>query len=284
MKDRRTQDLADFFNQPGEVACIRLARVRGSSPREAGAVLYASQTATFGTIGGGQLEYMALDQARTVLAKQAGHAVMDVPLGPEIGQCCGGRVKIEIRQMSQADKKAALARFRVLERSYPQVLIFGAGHVGRALARVLALLPLRFVVIDSRAQELSLCDADLEKQLSLLPESLVRKAPPNSAFVVLTHDHSLDFLIVAEALARGDAAYVGMIGSETKRAAFENWCKTHQAPVNTAPLICPIGRSQNGDKRPEVIAGFVAAEVMERLLCPERSKPKTGKDAALSDQ
>ena len=92
----------------------------------------------------------------------------------------------------------------------------------------------------------------------------MRRAAPGAAFIVLTHDHALDFLIAREALARGDAAYVGMIGSRTKRVSFLRWLR-EAGEVDTGPLVCPIGAAGRPDKRPEVIAAFVAAEVMQTL-------------------
>jgi xanthine dehydrogenase accessory factor len=107
----------------------------------------------------------------------------------------------------------------------------------------------------------------VEKYLVPVPEEMVRNAKPGSAFVVLTHDHSLDFLITSEALARGDARYVGMIGSNTKRKVFERWCTdTCDCPVDMKKLACPIGAAGRGDKHPEVIAAFVVAEVISRLI------------------
>lgn len=257
--------LLDFLNAHDIVAEVRLTRVRGSSPRDAGAVIYVAPRATHGTIGGGQLEYMAIDHARAMLARGDDRAVMDVPLGPEIGQCCGGRVEIEIRRMTTADRGRAVGEDVDARAAQPHVYVFGAGHVGRALAAVLALLPVRTVLVDSRAEELALNTAPVGTRLTPLPEAEVRRAPPGSAFVVLTHDHSLDFLITAEALARGDAAYVGMIGSATKRAKFERFCRHEDATIPTAGLTCPIGGQGSADKRPEVIAAFVAAEVIATL-------------------
>ena len=105
----------------------------------------------------------------------------------------------------------------------PHVYIFGGGHVGHALASAFALLPVRPIVVETRADALEGMPADIETRLTPVPEEMVREAPAGSAFVVLTHDHALDFLIVAEALKREDAAYVGMIGSKTKKATFRSW-------------------------------------------------------------
>jgi xanthine dehydrogenase accessory factor len=260
------RDLARFEAASGAVVRIRVERVRGSAPREAGAVMLVDRGAEYGTIGGGQLEYMALDEARALLARGERHKRLDVPLGPEIGQCCGGRVEIALDLLDAAARAAELERLRAAARADPHVLVMGAGHVGRALADALALLPVRVLLVDSRAEELARYRGSAETLLTPLPEAEVRAAPPGSAFVVLTHDHSLDFLITAEALARGDAAYVGMIGSRTKRVSFHRFAaEAGTPPEATARLICPIGAQGSADKRPEVIAAFVAAEVMARL-------------------
>ena len=82
---------------------------------------------------------------------------------------------------------------------------------------------------------------------------------------MLTHDHALDFLIAREALARGDAAYVGMIGSRTKRVSFRRWLRRGGRRSTPRALVCPIGAAGRPDKRPEVIAAFVAAEILQQL-------------------
>ncbi|NNF79095.1 MAG: xanthine dehydrogenase accessory protein XdhC [Rhizobiales bacterium] len=258
--------VAKFLSEHGQVAIVRMASVRGSSPREEGTWMLVAEGACYGTIGGGQLEYMAIDEARALLAKQGEAKVLDIPLGPEIGQCCGGRVKLRVEQVDDTIGTELIRAETAERQAYPDVYMFGAGHVGRALSDAFSLLPVRPIVVDTRAEELALIDDTVDKRLTAVPEDVARNAVPGSVFIILTHDHSLDFLIACEALARGDAAYVGMIGSHTKRATFESWCrKSSGVNVNPAELACPIGVSANRDKRPEVIAAFVAAEVMAAL-------------------
>ena len=122
-----------FFSPVLAADRVEVTGTWGSTPRETGAAMFVTASATQGTIGGGQLEYMAIDRARQMLARDEAQARMNIPLGPEIGQCCGGRVELSL---ARADETSA-------PQNLPQVLIFGAGHVGRALARALALLPLR---------------------------------------------------------------------------------------------------------------------------------------------
>ena len=256
--------LERFLERFEEVVRVRVALVQGSSPREAGAEMYVLMGGMYGTIGGGQLEYMALDRARQMLAAGQDHTVMNVPLGPEIGQCCGGRVELVLERMDAEARARALDAEAALQAARPEVLIFGAGHVGRALAHALTLLPVRAGLIDSRKAELALASCE-DKRLTPLPESEVRKAGAGAAYVIATHDHALDFLLAAEALSRKDAAYVGMIGSATKRARFASWARTHAVGADAERLICPMGAAGLGDKRPEVIAAHVAAELMTAI-------------------
>jgi xanthine dehydrogenase accessory factor len=150
----------------------------------------------------------------------------------------------------------------------PHVYVFGAGHVGDALAMALSLAPLRVVLVDTREDELMASTVPrVETCLTAMPEAVVRDAPPGSSFVVLTHDHALDFLIAAEALRRTDAAYVGMIGSKTKRATFRNWLTREIGrPELFDGLVCPIGGTAVKDKRPAVIAALAAAEITTAAL------------------
>lgn len=257
-----------FLARPAPVIHVVLCTVQGSSPREAGAEMFVSTDAVQGTIGGGQLEYMAIDKAHVMLRNGERQAEMDVPLGPEIGQCCGGRVAVSLRLMDGAARDAVCLAAAQAQDAFPHVYIFGAGHVGRAVARLFHFLPVQAVLIDSRAAELSMVDPTVTTRLSALPEADIHAAPKGSAFIILTHDHALDFLLTAEALSRKDAAYVGLIGSATKRAKFARFCAETTPGADLTALTCPIGATPSRDKRPEVIAAFVVAEVMACLPVP----------------
>lgn len=266
--------LRAFLDAYPRVVRVEVADAKGSTPREAGAWMLVSPSAIFGTIGGGQLEFMAIDRAREMLSAQpsplrgASEALtLSVPLGPEIGQCCGGRVGLSMNLMDETDRKASVAAAETEDARLSAVLVFGGGHVGRALARALALLPVRATVVETRADALEGFPEAVATRLTPMPEEQVREAPPGAAFVVLTHDHALDFLIVAEALRRGDAAYVGMIGSQTKKATFRSWfLKTAGgSEAEFVRLVSPIGGAEVRDKRPTVIAALAAAEIMTAL-------------------
>ena len=270
----RPETVDRFRGDQGSAALVRVDQARGSTPRDPGAWMAVGPSATIGTIGGGQLEYMAIDAARAMLARGDDTTTLDVPLGPEIGQCCGGRILVSVARLD-ADGWAVLGATAEAERrALPEVHVFGAGHVGRALAEALSLLPVRPVLVDQRAEELRLAPPDVDALLTPLPEEAVRLARHGGAFVVLTHDHALDFLVAREALARGDAAYVGMIGSKTKLVSFRRWLRHSEEPApDLAPLVCPIGAAGRPDKRPEVIAAFAAAEILKHIATWQAKTP-----------
>lgn len=262
------EDIRDFLRREPGAILVEVTGAAGSTPRDTDAWMLVSERAIFATIGGGQLEYMAIDQARRALRSGAAAEPMNVPLGPEIGQCCGGRVEVLIRLVDAALEAELISKAEAEAAHLPHVYVFGGGHVGQALAAAFALLPIRAVVVETRADALEGMPETVETRLTPMPESVVREAPAGSAFAILTHDHALDFLIVAEALKRDDTAYVGMIGSKTKKATFKNWflksADGSQAEFNR--LISPIGSSAVKDKRPAVIAALAAAEIMTALV------------------
>jgi xanthine dehydrogenase accessory factor len=260
--------LKAFLEKAPATALVEVAEAKGSTPREKGAWMLVSPDSIFGTIGGGQLEFMAIDQAREMLARAPESVTLDVPLGPEIGQCCGGRVEVAIRPIDRALESELVKRAKIEDAARPHIYLFGGGHVGHALAAAFALLPVHVVVVETRADALDGMPDAAETRLTPVPEEMARDAPAGSAFVVLTHDHALDFLIVAEALKREDAAYVGMIGSKTKKATFRSWYfKTAGgAQADFARLVSPIGGDQVKDKRPAVIAAMAVAEIMIALV------------------
>ena len=262
------EDIRDFLRREPAAILVEVTGAAGSTPRDTDAWMLVSQRAIFATIGGGQLEYMAIDHARRALRSGLDAAPMDVPLGPEIGQCCGGRVGLSFTPVNPELAGDLIARSDREMAARPHVYVFGAGHVGDALAMALSLAPLRVVLVDTREDELMASTVPrVETCLTAMPEAVVRDAPPGSSFVVLTHDHALDFLIAAEALRRTDAAYVGMIGSKTKRATFRNWLTREIGrPELFDGLVCPIGGTAVKDKRPAVIAALAAAEITTAAL------------------
>jgi len=277
----RREDIRDFLRREPGCVLVEVTGTAGSTPRDTDAWMLVAADCLFGTVGGGQLEYMAMDHARRALRQGVPAEAMNIPLGPEIGQCCGGRVGLSFTAMNADLATLLITRNDREMAERPHVYVFGAGHVGDALAMALSLAPVRTVLVDTREEELSASKVEgIETCLTAMPEAVVRDAPAGSSFVILTHDHALDFLIAAEALCRDDAAYVGMIGSKTKRATFKNWLSREIGqPELFNRLICPIGGTAVKDKRPAVIAALAAAEIVVAALnCDaQRHSPKAGR-------
>ncbi len=260
--------LRSLLRTGAPVAHVLIAAARGSTPREAGAAMLVTDTQIFGTVGGGRLEWDAVARARALLATGATSAVLEIPLGPAIGQCCGGHVSLAITRADEHLLARAEADERVAAAAQPAVLLFGAGHVGRAIAHALAPLPLSVRWIDSRAEEFGpAVPPAVAMIVSHDWEAEIARAPAGAACLVLTHSHALDSLIVAACLERDDFAYVGLIGSRTKRRRFERGFRDIGiAEARIGRLVCPIGGGFVRDKRPAVIAAFAAAELLDAGL------------------
>jgi xanthine dehydrogenase accessory factor len=264
------------------VVVVQVALAKGSTPREAGVSMLVTASAVHGTIGGGRLEWDAIARARDLLAGAETAATLEVPLGPAVGQCCGGHVTLSLARAGAAEL-ALLEAAAVEERAgWPLVLLFGAGHVGKALARALLPLPLRLRWIDGRTDAFpSPPPEGPEIVLTERPLAEIRAAPAATAYMVMTHSHGLDFELCEAILKRGDFAYLGLIGSRTKRTRFERgWRELGLTDAQIARLVCPIG-GQLRDKRPAVIAALAAAEILLALARPAQiSEPQTPGEAA----
>jgi len=253
-----------------ETPCVMVVvtAVKGSAPREPGArMLVAGGELVWGTIGGGNLEKLAIERATALLAEPAaGAASADYPLADAAGQCCGGSVTLF---------------FEPYRWKRPTLAIFGAGHVGQALAGLAPWLKARVLLIDGRDEaelrprvpqplarpyELSCVDSP-EGELALLPA--------DALVVVMTHSHALDLELIALALRRGTFPYLGLIGSERKWLRFRK--RLEQRGFSAAELArvrCPIGLTQ-GSKDPAAIALSTAAELSELLLAGAAGERET---------
>lgn len=274
--------LAAFLlaHQRDGIVLVQIDTAEGSTPREAGACMAVSPNAIAGTIGGGQLEFHCIDTAREMLAGGLHERALDIPLGPQMGQCCGGRVRVVLKRARAADIAMLTARDKAELAARPTILIFGAGHTGRALARALAPLPFATTLIDDRDGVLDGLPAAISCLRMADPVGAVEEARPGTAFIILSHSHALDYRLAEAALARGDGAYVGMIGSATKRTRFvAGFLRDGGRQEALARLTCPIGGDDVDDKRPEVIAALTAAELVRCLLGERRTVSVAGETA-----
>lgn len=238
----------DRAGEPSVLVTVLAAR--GSTPREAGCKMVVTRDALFGTIGGGNLEFACIDTARDMLDGTGGPMLREFPLGPALGQCCGGHVSVLFEPVRPVRLHVAL---------------FGAGHVGRALVRLLGDLPLRVTWIDSRPDAfLAGCPSNVASVVAADPAAQIERLPAGVLVLVMTHDHQIDFGIVAAALARDDLAAVGLIGSATKRARFLRRLALRGLDKTAiGRLICPIGVPGIGGKLPAEIAIAVAAQILQ---------------------
>jgi len=267
---------------------VRVHAIRGSTPREAGVRMlvgggeHSGQSGeVMGTIGGGHLEWQAIDLARKALseahsAKQPLAAWQQTfALGPTLGQCCGGSVDLAFEPLTDATLQAwALPPPRF------HLELHGAGHVGQAIARLLTDIDCTVRWIDERADTAETCGADAPglptpQALAALPphiqfvsteqaEAEVADAPSHAHHLVLTHRHDLDLRIIHAVLQRGDFAFAGLIGSQTKRAKFLHRLQAMGVSDEAiARLTCPIGLPELPGKEPAVIAISVVAQLLQ---------------------
>jgi xanthine dehydrogenase accessory factor len=333
-------------------ALVTVAAARGSVPREPGAKMIVTQDEVFDTIGGGHLEYKAIEVARGMLDGSKGAPLQRFVLGASLGQCCGGIVELlfecvgpdaawvesaatlleeripcvlvasveprasaarlvvtadesygtlgdtptatrtlaAARALLASDQRAYLepersdgARlfFDVLRPPRMQIVLFGAGHVGRALVWMLSELPCRVTWVDSRENAFPKGPpGNVTVVATDDPEAEADAAPSGSHFLVMTHSHDLDLRLCERILAREDFVYFGLIGSATKRRRFEQQLvRRGVSAVRLARMTCPIGVGGISDKHPAAIAVAVAAEVLQAhergsAIVLERDQPK----------
>jgi xanthine dehydrogenase accessory factor len=319
-----------------EAACTHLSRhpavvrvtviaLRGSAPREAGATMLVDALGTVGSIGGGRLEWQATRAARELLGRRdaAPVHIADLILGPDLGQCCGGRVELWLERLTRDDLPWLLAAARSLlrarndhgapspsfavvtefsgrvathrlERSTPaaanlhlqraangdltlheplsaqrpRLWVFGAGHVGQALVRLLSELALFDITwVDSRPELLPTDWAGCVTMLSSAnPIDLIDTTPAGARYVVLTHDHALDYELCRSVLRRGDSSWLGLIGSASKAARFRSRLLRDGICRETLrALTCPIGVPGIASKLPASIAISIAAQLLQQV-------------------
>jgi xanthine dehydrogenase accessory factor len=262
MLDTLKHQAAAWLRADRPAMLVQVLEARGSVPREAGTRMLVATDAVAGTIGGGHLELQAISRARQALAAGTTGAVdWGVALGPTLGQCCGGALTLRTRPLDDG----ALA-------AWPDELplftlqLYGAGHVGRAIAALLETLPCRVQWIDEREAEFPAApSAPNIQRLCVEPvQAEVRQAPPGAFYLVLTHRHDLDLVLTEAILRRGDAGFLGLIGSATKRARFLHRLEARGLSVESLTrLTCPIGLPGITGKQPEVIAVAAVAQLLQ---------------------
>ena len=246
--------LSDLCARDIPCVLITVTQVKGSTPREAGTKMLVTADDQFGTIGGGNLEFQAIDKARELLSTFIGNVHSeDYALGPSLAQCCGGSVSVLLEPFIKNNKT---------------LYIFGAGHVGKELVKTLDNLPVLIKWVDQREGEFPRkLPINVKKIVTSSPEAEIRDMEEGSYIIVMTHSHDLDMEIVRSAFDIGGFEYLGLIGSDTKRIKFEK--RLIAAGVKKeelSRLICPIGIDGITGKHPREIAISVAAELLGKNL------------------
>ena len=330
--------MTDLFGQTDR-ACpfVRLVLVQtdGSTPRELGAAMCVDRNQSVGTIGGGQLEYEAMAHARRMLERDgAPEWLRDLrswPLGPALGQCCGGAVRVLFERYGEKEIETCATIDPAVEGGaivvHPSVsgdpllvcsnrrgarelplsvaglvtdmlsgaqkreprltqprggtsyfiepvaapptplFIYGAGHVGQAIVKIVSDLAFDIHWVDTHAERFAGQPGDNVHQIVARDPAIIAAAAPSDAFhIVLTYSHTIDFAICHTLLTKPLFGFLGLIGSHTKRARFLK--RLRQAGVSEAALLrlsCPIGIGALQGKAPPTIAVSIAAQLIEQL-------------------
>jgi xanthine dehydrogenase accessory factor len=249
---------------------VSVQQVRGSGPREVGAWMAVFANALVGTIGGGRLEFDATGHARALLRGSGGETLRRFALGPSLGQCCGGVVQLVFETIVASDRERLRLRFSQASEQYMPVALFGGGHVGHAIVRLLGTLPVRTHWIDSREEVFpDALPATVLCEHSEPVQAAVPLLDAGSHVLIMSFSHAEDLDVVAACLKRrrerGDLPFIGLIGSKSKWATFRKRLEARGfSAAELAQVTSPIGVPGVSGKEPEVIAVAVAAQLMQQ--------------------
>jgi xanthine dehydrogenase accessory factor len=260
--------LADLQQRGEPCVLVTIIEERGSTPRNAGSKMVVTAERIFETIGGGHLEFKAMEIAREMLESRSQDTRLErFSLGASLGQCCGGATVLLFEPMGQPQAHIA---------------VFGAGHVGRALVPLLASLPCKVRWIDSRENEFpEQIPSGVDKVVNEEVIDEIAQMPKGSYFIVMTHNHQLDLELTAEILKRNDFAYFGLIGSKTKRVKFEHRLRDRGFASETVQRMrCPMGIAEVKGKLPVEIAISIAGEVVATYNANFGQEVKKGETVA----
>jgi xanthine dehydrogenase accessory factor len=230
---------------------VTVLGARGSTPRDTETKMVFTDEESFGSIGGGNLEFQVGNIAQEMLQESSENQRIEYfQLGPSLGQCCGGSCSV---------------LFEVFRPSHLNLAIFGAGHVGQTLVGILESLPINIFWVDSRMETIKPKAGPSVKVIqSDEPKDEITNMPVGSSYLIMTHNHQLDYDLLCSVINRGDAAYIGIIGSDTKWRKFKARL-AHQGykPESYAGVFCPVGLRAITGKRPMEVAISIAAQLIQ---------------------
>jgi len=247
-------------NYKEDIIKAKIINAEGSVPRKTGDYMLISKENIFGSIGGGQLEFIVINKAKELLKNKIRQTeVLSVPLGPGIGQCCGGYVQIQLSHHLNGKKSLE----NICENN--NLFIFGAGHIGQALSSKSLDLSFNVHLIDSRKNFLLMNEyKDIDYIFANEPWKLIKSLPLNSYYIVLTHSHDYDFKIINEILKYNSFNFIGLIGSKTKKNRFSHRLINNGHNQELIDLVqCPVGLNINHTKEPSEIAVSIIAKLVD---------------------
>ncbi len=256
--------LTDAKTFKKEIIKAKIISAEGSVPRNKGAFMLVSKKNIYGSIGGGQLEFRIAEiSKKNLLNKNFHKEVVNVPLGPSIGQCCGGYVQVMIEKYKNAS--VAIKNENIEINNEQELFIFGAGHIGQELSSRSLNLNFNINLIDSRAEYLNAQKNNkVTKIFANSPWLLIKNIPKDSFYIILTHSHDYDFKIINEILKLNNFKFLGLIGSKTKFNRFKKRLLDIGHDDNLVSKIeCPVGLKNITSKKPAEIAISIIGRLLE---------------------
>ena len=263
----KLQDIDKIKIVRNNIILATIIKAKGSVPRNENVSMAISSSKQYGTIGGGELEYQVIKKSNDLLNNfDCNQKIIELPLGPALGQCCGGFVKIQLTKFKNG--KNLLLKHDLKEQIINQnqnLYIFGAGHVANALLSKLDGVGFNIFVIDSREDFISKINTDyVFPILAKDPTIIIKNAPSKSYYLVLTHSHQLDLSICDSILKKNNFIFIGLIGSKTKKIRFTKRLREIGHDENSINKIeCPIGIGSIEGKEPDVIAISIISRLLE---------------------
>lgn len=255
----------EHCNQTGKAYVIAtVIGAQGSTPRDTGSKMVIDAQHSYDTIGGGQLEYLIIQEARKLMLKNETCQVFrPLPLAAEAAQCCGGFVTVLLECFAASDR---------------QIILFGAGHVSQALIQILSGIPCQITLVDNRPEQIpEELPANCQSVCVEQPADFINTLPDNSWIVVFTHDHQLDYALVKNMLSAHRFSYVGLIGSDTKAKRFKKRLanQEHISQDVIDSLYCPIGLPEIQGKLPMEVALSIAGQLQSLYGQQQTNDPNT---------
>lgn len=262
--------IAEMRERNTAFVLVTVLDVEGSAPRGQQSKMVITERKIFDSIGGGNLEHRAMNKARTMLVENKACSERHrYTLGQDLTQCCGGRVEL---------------LFECFPACAFNIVLYGAGHVGKSLIKILAEIPCRVLWLDSRDEMLAEAmqevgaPANVTAQVMVDPNVDVERCPDGSFFLVMTHSHEIDFELCEAILSRRDKHFCGLIGSRSKASKFRK--RLHRKGYTKEELVSltsPVGLQLGSGKQPMEVAVSIAAQLMQVFNAISVEQNRVGK-------